>query len=262
MKFGLIGNGAIATYVRHGLEQRGHQLGALLLRPERVAEPDAEQSVPRVAAISDLPADLDLMIDCAGHVALRDHGPGLLRSGRDLVTVSIGAMADQQVADELLQAAGEGGATLHLASGAIGGLDVLRAANAGTLTSVRYVGRKPPKGWVGSRAEDLLDLAAITDRPETHFTGSARQAALAYPKNANVAAAVALAGIGFDRTQVELIADPGVSANIHEVQATGDFGRFDIRIAGQALPGNPRSSALAAMSVISTVEQIVSPMRF
>jgi aspartate dehydrogenase len=118
------------------------------------------------------------------------------------------------------------------------------------LATVSYKGRKPPKGWIGSPAETVLDLDAITS-PATHFAGTAREAALAYPKNANVAAAVALSGIGFDATTVELIADPTVTANIHEVYATGAFGTFSFTIAGAGLPDNPRSSALAAMSVVS-----------
>jgi aspartate dehydrogenase len=144
---------------------------------------------------------------------------------------------------------------LHLASGAIGALDCLRAARIGRLQDVTYIGRKPPQSWKGSPAETRLDLDNLTDGAKTHFEGSARDAATQYPKNANVAAAVALAGIGFDATQVKLIADPDVSENIHEVRATGDFGSFYFEIKGHSLPDNPRSSALAAMSIVSKIEQ-------
>ena len=124
------------------------------------------------------------------------------------------------------------------------------------MEQVTYVGRKPPAGWRGSPAEQKLDLEALTTGAQTHFQGTAREAALAYPKNANVAAAVALAGIGFDKTTVRLIADADVSANIHEVQAKGDFGNFTFQINGQSLPDNPRSSALAAMSVVSKLDTL------
>jgi aspartate dehydrogenase len=123
------------------------------------------------------------------------------------------------------------------------------------LQTVTYVGRKPPASWKGSPAETRLNLDDISAGAATHFDGSARVAATEYPKNANVAAAVALAGIGFDDTRVTLIADPAISENIHEIRARGDFGSFSIEIRGRSLPDNPRSSALAAMSVIAKLEQ-------
>jgi aspartate dehydrogenase len=195
------------------------------------------------------------MIDCAGHMALRTHGPDILRKGTDLTTVSLGALADTELFRSLEQAAIEGHAKLHLVSGAIGALDCLRAARVGDLRSVTYIGRKPPGSWKGSPAETRLDLDNLTAGAETHFDGTARDAATEYPKNANVAAAVALAGIGFDNTLVKLIADPAISENIHEIQATGDFGSFSFQIRGHSLPDNPKSSALAAMSVVSNLEQ-------
>ena len=170
--------------------------------------------------------------------------------------MSLGALADPQLHDDLAAAALRGGARLHLASGAIGALDALQAARVGRLETVTYVGRKPPRGWKGSPAEERLDLDALIRGQQVHFTGTAREAALRYPKNANVAAAVALAGCGFDATEVQLIADAEASENIHEIEAVGEFGRLHFRISGNALPDNPRSSALAAMSVVSKVEQL------
>jgi aspartate dehydrogenase len=254
MKIGIIGKGAIGSYVRAQALERGYELAALLVRAEHLQEP-AEDDVLRVSIVADLPTDIDCMIDCAGHAALRSYGSEILKSGIDLITVSLGALADAGLLDELQHAATLGNAELRLASGAIGALDCLRAARVGTLESVTYVGRKPPRGWKGSPAENVLDLDKLHAGAETHFEGSARDAAINYPKNANVAAAVALAGIGFDKTQVRLIADAEVSENIHEVRAVGDFGRFSFEIHGHSLPDNPRSSALAAMSVIAELEQ-------
>lgn len=256
MRIGIIGDGAIGRYVRDKALERDHVIRALLLRPERLQNPESESSrILRVSAVADLPDDIEHMIDCAGHTALKSYGPDILRCGIDLTTVSIGALADPTLVESLDQAALEGGSRLHLASGAIGALDCLRAARIGNLQSVTYIGRKPPLSWKGSPAETRLDLDNLTTGAATHFDGSARDAAIEYPKNANVAAAVALAGIGFDNTQVKLIADADISENIHEVQATGEFGSFAFEIRGHSLPDNPRSSALAAMSIVSKLEQ-------
>jgi len=256
MKIGIIGEGAIGTYVRDKILERGHVIRAVLLRPERLQDHATEQNgTLYVASVEHLPDDIEHMIDCAGHSALKSYGPDILRRGTDLITVSIGALADPDLLKGLEQAATEGHARLHLASGAIGALDCLRAARVGSLQRVSYIGRKPPQGWKGSPAEDRLDLDNLDAGAATHFEGTARDAAMEYPKNANVAAAVALAGLGFDKTRVKLIADPTIDENIHEIQAVGDFGRFAFEIRGQSLPDNPRSSALAAMSVVSRLEQ-------
>ncbi len=263
MKIGLIGKGAIAHFVERELEARGHQVGAFLLRPERLQSASANDNGRiYVSRVCDLPGDLERIVDCAGHQALGAYGPDILAGGFDLTTVSLGALAEPAIEDDLRRAAEQGGTTLFLASGAIGALDALRSARVGALKMVHYTGRKPPAGWRGSPAEDRIDLAQMKELPETHFQGSAREAARTYPKNANVAAAVALAGVGFDATGAELIADPAISVNIHEIVAEGDFGRFEFKITGNPLPGNPKSSALAAMSVVDTIEQSVSAIRF
>ncbi len=207
----------------------------------------------------DVPGGIGLAVDCAGHSALQQHGAAALAKGIDLITVSSGALADVALYDRLASAARKSGAQLRVASGAIGALDALSAANVGTLTQVIYRGRKPPHGWRGSPAEAKLDLDALAE-PAVHFSGTARNAALEYPKNANVAASVALAGIGFDDTRVELVADPGISCNVHEIVAEGDFGRFEFRIEGHALPDNPRSSAITAMSVVREILNPSSPI--
>jgi len=252
MKVGLIGKGAIAQYVADALAKHGHEIDTILVRPEKAEE----ESKLEVGAVDALPADLGLMIDCAGHEALAKYGPQILARGMSMITVSIGALADTKTEAALREAALAGGSKLHLASGAIGALDCLAAARVGKLTSVTYTGRKPSQGWKGSPAETKLDLDGLIEGAHVHFEGSARVAALEYPKNANVAAAVALAGLGFDDTKVRLIADAGVVQNIHEVTATGEFGQFQFQISGNSLPDNPRSSALAAMSVLSKLNQL------
>ena len=252
MRIAIIGTGAIASYVRDALAMTPHTIAAILVRPEHVSKAPERF----VGSVAGLPGELDVVIDCAGHGALRDHGTAILERGLDLVSVSIGALADTDLSGALEAAAARGNARLHLASGAIGALDCLQAARTGKLEFVTYVGRKPPKGWKDSPAETVIDLDALQSGAVTHFQGSARDAALQYPKNANVAAAVALAGVGFESTEVRLIADADIFENVHEIEAHGDFGSFQFRISGKSLPDNPRSSALAAMSVVSKLGQM------
>ncbi len=251
----LIGHGAIAGFVVKTL--RGHdavRIACALCRPGRE---DAARDVfgPEtkiVTDIADAPPGLALALDCAGHAGLARHGAEILSRGIDLITVSSGALADAALAGELDAAARAGRTRLQIAPGAVGAIDALGAAQLGGLDEVTYVGRKPPAGWKGSAAEDVLDLDGL-EAAAVHFEGSARDAALKYPKNANVAATIALAGIGLDATRVQLIADPDVTRNGHEIRATGAFGALTFKVEGSTLPESPRSSALAAMSAAKAV---------
>jgi aspartate dehydrogenase len=251
MKLAVIGAGSIGGWLIAGLARDGLGPAAVIVRG------GAPAGVHAVRSVAELPPGITHLIDCAGHSGLAAHGPAALAAGIHVITLSLGALADDGLARALRKAAEVGRARLHLASGAIGALDALRAGAAGGLQSVRYTGRKPPLGWAGSPAEDVLDLSALS-APAVHFEGSAREAALRYPKNANVAAAVALAGLGFDETRARLVADPGAAGNVHEVEAEGAFGRFRFEITGASLPDNPRSSALAAMSVLAEVRRLAA----
>ncbi|MEM1049496.1 MAG: aspartate dehydrogenase [Pseudomonadota bacterium] len=258
----MIGHGTIASYVAADL--RTHDAVepvGVLCRPgrEAAAYRALGDAYPPLPALPD-PAGIDLVLDCAGHDALSQHGAQVLSAGVDLMTVSTGALADEALAASLEEAAVAGKSCLHLVPGAVGGIDALSAAKAGGLEAVIYRGRKPPAGWKGSPAETSLDLDRLT-APATHFIGSARDAARLYPRNANVAATIALAGLGFDATRVELIAEPGLRHNVHEIKARGAFGRLDLTLEGNPLPGNPRSSALTAMSMAQAVRRRLAPVR-
>ena len=190
----------------------------------------------------------DAVAECASHVAVHDYGPAILEAGRDLIVISIGSLSDEALYTRLAQAATTGGARLVLPAGALGGIDALSAARLSGLESVVYTGRKPPKAWKGTPAEKLLALDTIKE-PVVFFEGSARMAATVYPFNANVAATLAIAGIGLDNTQVRLVADPGIERNVHEFAVRSACGDFAVKLEGRPSPANPKTSLLAGYSV-------------
>lgn len=261
----LIGYGAIGATVASAMgESSNAEITHVLVKPGR--EENARKALgSSVMPVSDLPLFLqsgqrmDVVAECAGHAALKEYGSEILSAGIDLFSVSCGAIADAHLANALRVAAESGESQLKLLSGAVGGLDALSSGAVGKLEQVRYCGRKPPRGWSGSAAESIVDLATV-EKPVTHFNGNAGTAAKQYPKNANVAASIAFAGIGFDDTQVELIVDPDTNSNVHEIQAQGEFGTFTMRIEGNALEGNPKSSALAAFSMVRALRNRYSPI--
>lgn len=262
LKVGLIGFGAIAQHVAKALPNIDAQIAFVIVRPGREEAAKAALGADVVALTSLGDARADVVVECAGHAGLRENGAEILRAGVPLLTVSIGALADGALYRELTEAARAGGTQLQLSTGAVGALDAIASAQTGRLEFVSYSGRKPPRGWRGSHAETVMDLDNPGTEATTHFEGSARDAALLYPKNANVAAAVALAGIGFDKTLVQLIADPNVAANIHEIAARGDFGEMSFTILGKTLPDNTRTSALAAMSVVKMIADRAKVIKF
>jgi len=254
----LIGRGPIARFVAARLEAaEGLDLAEVLVRPGTMP---GFASGARVVHEAAGVGDVDVVADCAGVGGLAAHGEALLSRGLRLVTLSAAAFADAALEASLLAAARAGGGRITIAAGAIGAVDALAAARAGGLETVRYTGRKPPAGWAGTAAEAVADLSALTE-PFVHYEGDAREAARRYPKNANVAATVALAGIGFEATTVRLVADPRATANTHTLEAEGAFGRFTATFEARALPDNPRSSALAAMSMVRALLDEAAPLR-
>jgi aspartate dehydrogenase len=250
---GLIGCGGMAQDVVAALRAspaNGVSIVGALARPGRGAEARARLcEIEIVEALDELLArGPALVAEVAGQAAVAEYGDRVLRAGIDCLVISIGALADPALLARLKSAADAGNSRILLPAGAIGGIDAIAAMRVAGLTSVRYRSRKPPAAWRGTPAERLVDLGALTRRTIL-YQGTAGEAALLYPQNANVAAAVALAGLGFDSTEVELVADPDAPGNVHEIEAEGAAGRFAIQLQGKPSRSNPKTSALAALSV-------------
>lgn len=257
----MVGAGAIGTGVMHELRSDPAVRVAQLVVPMQDVARVRERFPACVVAssIDALPQRPQLMIECAGHRAVIEHVLPALRQGIDSVIVSIGALAQPGLPEQIEEAAHASGAHAILVAGAIGGIDAIAAARIGGLASVVYTGRKPPAGWKDTPAESKVDLAGLAEAAVV-FEGSARDAARLYPKNANVAATVALAGLGLDRTAVRLIADPAVTRNIHHVRVTGTFGEMEVMLSGHPLPDNPKTSALTVYSAVRALRNRVAAL--
>ena len=255
IRVALIGGGSIACVIARSLLADHPQvklLGALDQDVTRARERMRERLLLTSSMDELLGWKPNLVVECAGHAALAQHGAAVLRHGIDLVVASVGALARPELEQVLRGAAAAGGAHIRIPSGAIGALDALASARVGGLTAVRYVGRKPVNAWRGTPAEQVVDLDAIEDATII-FEGNAREAALTYPQNANVTAATALAGVGFDATRVTLFADPLARANEHQLEAEGRFGTLRFHVINEPLPENPKTSSLAAYSLLRCV---------
>lgn len=175
----------------------------------------------------------------------------LIHASNHVIVLSVGALADPQFLTQVHRACNLSGGNITLASGAIGGLDVLQAAAWGELSQVTLTTRKPPQA---------LGIDNDTHEPVTIFSGTARDAWARYPQNMNVAISLALAGIGLDRTMVTVVADPSVTRNRHEVHVSGDFGTMQITLDNVPSPTNPKTSQLTVFSVLSTLKRLQSAM--
>jgi aspartate dehydrogenase len=231
------------------------RVAQVVVRSERVTQVQAQLKAMgwhETAAVSSVPPEAQLVLECAGHSALVAHVLPALKRGVECAVLSVGALAELGLPEQLAEAATHGGTQLHLLSGAIGGIDAIAAAKEAGLTRVRYTGRKPPLAWRGTPADSAFDLAALAQSQQsaTIFEASARQAAAQYPKNANVAATVSLAGLGLDATQVRLIADGSQADNVHEIELEGAFGKMKLEMRNQPLPENPKTSMLTVLSAL------------
>ncbi|MCQ1535456.1 aspartate dehydrogenase [Methanosarcina sp. KYL-1] len=217
---------------------------------------------PQYMEIEKLVRNVDLVVECASQAAVRFIVPEALKAGCDVMVLSVGALADKALREELFRLAKEHNCKLYFPSGAVVGIDGLNSASSAGISSVTLTTRKPPSGLKGAPfiVEHGIELEKI-DTEIVVFEGPASEAVKAFPANVNVAATISLAGIGFERTKVKVIADPSLSRNVHEIAVEGDFGRFSARVENFPSPENPKTSYLAALSAISALKKMVNPFQ-
>jgi aspartate dehydrogenase len=205
----------------------------------------------------------DVVVEAASHDAVREHGEKILASGVALIVLSGGALVDDALRSRLERAAATRGAMLYVPSGGIGGLDALKAACAAGADQVGIAVTKPPAAWKNIPFVERLgiDLDRLT-QAVTLFEGSAREGVPHFPANVNIAAVLSLAGLGFDRTRLKVVADPALRFNTHFIRIEGPTGTIDLKFESVPSPDNPKTAMLACYSALAAYRQLASPVRY
>ncbi len=219
---------------------------------------DFVKPVP-VLGLAELAGRADIVVECAPAAVFPEIAEAAIEAGRTLVTVSCGALLER---GDLIERARATGARIVIPSGALLGLDAVRAAAEGTIHSVRMVTRKPPGSLAGAPylTERGIELAGLTE-PRKVFEGTAREGARGFPANVNVAAALSLAGVGADETRLEIWADPAQTRNSHRIVVEADAARFEMQIENVPSEENPRTGKLTPLSVIATLRGFTAPLK-
>jgi aspartate dehydrogenase len=255
--FGAIG-GALARRPDRGLP--GLRLAAVsardLARAERRAAGLAAP-VP-VVPLGELAGRADVVVECAPAAVFGEVAEPALGTGRMFMPVSVGQLLERP---DLIELAERTGARIIVPSGALLGLDAVRAAAEGEIRSVVMVTRKPPGGLAGAPylAQHGIDLEGLRT-PLKAFEGNARDGARGFPANVNVAAALSLAGIGPERTRLEIWADPHVTRNTHRIVVEADSARFEMQIENVPTDENPRTGRITALSVIAALRRLTATL--
>ena len=219
---------------------------------------DAQRLSCPVVPLSELPRHADLAVECAPAAVLDRICRPMLEAGKRVMVLSAGALLPRP---ELAELARERGGQILVPTGALLGLDAVSAAAEGTIHAVRMITRKPPQGLAGAPhlVRNGISVEGL-DAPKRVFSGTAREAAAGFPANVNVAAALSLAGIGPDRTLIEIWADPGVARNCHSIEVDADSARFTLSI--ENVPSeNPKTGRITALSVLAALRKLHAPLR-
>ena len=268
MRVAIIGCGSIGSYIARSIASGCIPRMQLVALADAVETPGAKETAARcgcpfttqVGSLTTFGSDL--VIEAASQDAARQWVPFFLAAGCDVMVMSVGALADDAFLSRVLELAERQGRRIYVPSGAIGGLDVIKAAGVGEIREVILTTTKPASALSAAPfvIKRGLDLNGLTE-PAIIYEGPAAEAVKEFPQNVNVAAALSLAGIGPRRTLVRIVAHPNSKQNIHEVYVRGEFGEATFRLANVPSPNNPRTSYLACLSAVATLRRIASPLQ-
>ena len=257
IRVAIAGLGTIGRTVAERLDQgiSGLRLVAVSARDRKKAAAGIAEFKHQIAVepLDRLPQLADVIVECLPAAVFREIAEGALDAGRTLIAVSGGALLANP---DLVERAREGGGRIIVPTGALLGLDAVQAAAEGTIHSVTLVTRKPPRGLAGAPfiVEHGITLDGLSE-PLKIFEGSARDAVRGFPANVNVAAALSLAGIGADRTMVEIWADPTLDRNFHTIEVDSDSAQFTMSIKNLPSDENPKTGRITALSVIAALRK-------
>lgn len=262
IRIAVAGAGAAGSALIEALDKGvpGCELVAISARDIAAAETRFAHLRSKVtfAGVDDLESLADLVVECAPAAIFARIVEPFMRAGKHAVVLSSGALLANM---HLLDIARETGGQIIVPTGALLGLDAVTAAAEGTIHSVRMTTRKPVKGLIGAPylVQNGIDISALTE-PMRVFKGSPREAAVGFPANLNVAVALSLAGIGPDRTELEIWADPALSRNHHDIEVDADSAKFRLSI--ENIPtDNPKTGRITALSVIAALRKLKAPLR-
>ncbi len=219
---------------------------------------DKERIACPLVELEEFPAHADLAVECAPSSALERICRPMLDAGKTVMVLSAVALLDRS---DLVELAKARGSQIIVPTGALLGLDAVAAAAEGKINTVRMITRNPPKGLVGAPylERNRISVEGLNE-PKCVFSGNAREAAAGFPANVNVAAALSLAGIGPERTTIDIWADPTVERNCHTIEVDADSARFTLSI--ENIPSeNPRTGRITALSVLAALRKLHAPLR-
>lgn len=264
MKVGIVGIGSIGSTVAQALDNGeipGIELVALAARDMDKLDAfvkDLKVSV-ETGALDSWVSSCDLVIEASGASTVDRIVRTAIANEKDVMVLSVGALIGNERLMKLAQSANK---RIHIPSGAIAGLDGIKAASLSGIQEVKIVNRKPPSALKGSPGAKnaSIDLDSLK-QPYTLFSGTVAEGYALFPANVNVAVAVSLAGVGVEKTKMEVIVDPNIDVNVHEIALDSSIGRMNLFIEGKASEKNPRTSASTAFSVLSYLNEMVSHIR-